>query len=42
MIKHIDIKIQAWYYAIRTKELKQSSMEVHRRIIDSFFEWTKN
>ncbi|MAS40021.1 MAG: hypothetical protein CMG16_02500 [Candidatus Marinimicrobia bacterium] len=42
MIKHIDIKIQAWYYAIRTKELKQSSMEVHRRIIDAFFEWTKN
>ena len=42
MIKHIDIKILAWYYALRTKELKQSSMEVHRRIIDSFFEWTKN
>ena len=42
MIKHIDIKILAWYYALRTKELKQSSMEVHRRIIDAFFEWTKN
>ena len=42
MIKHIDIKILAWYYALRTKELRQSSMEVHRRIIDSFFEWTKN
>ena len=42
MIKHIDIKILAWYYALRTRELKQSSMEVHRRIIDAFFEWTKN
>ena len=42
MIKHIDIKILAWYYALRTKELKRSSMDVHRRIIDSFFEWTKN
>ncbi len=42
MIKHIDIKILAWYYALRTKELKQSSMEVHRRVIDAFFEWTKN
>ena len=42
MIKHIDIKILAWYYALRIKELKQSSMEVHRRIIDAFFEWTKN
>ena len=42
MIKHIDIKILAWYYALRTKELKQSSMEVHRRIIDAFFKWTKN
>ena len=42
MIKHIDIKILAWYYALRTKELQYSSMEVHRRIIDSFFDWTKN
>ena len=23
MIKHIDIKILAWYYALRTKELKK-------------------
>ena len=38
----MNIKILAWYYALRTKELKQSSMEVHRRIIDAFFEWTKN
>ena len=42
MIKHVDIKILAWYYALRTKELQYSSMEVHRRIVDSFFEWTKN
>ncbi len=42
MIKHIDIKILAWYYAIRNKELRKSSMEVHRKIIDSFLEWTKN
>ena len=42
MIKHIDIKILAWYYALRNKELRTSSMEVHRRIIDSFLEWTKN
>ena len=42
MIKHIDIKILAWYYALRSKELKQSSMDVHRRIIDSFFQWTNN
>jgi len=42
MIKHIDIKILAWYYALRNKELRISSMEVHRRIIDSFLEWTKN
>ena len=42
MIKHIDIKILAWYYALRNKELRRSSMEVHRRIIDSFLEWTKN
>ena len=42
MIKHIDIKILAWYYALRNKELRSSSMEVHRRIIDSFLEWTKN
>ena len=42
MIKHIDIKILAWYYAFRNKELRKSSMEVHRRIIDSFLKWTKN
>ena len=42
MIKHIDIKILAWYYALRTKELKESSMNVHRRIIDSFLNWTMN
>ena len=42
MVKHIDIKILAWYYALRTKELKESSMNVHRRIIDSFLKWTKN
>ena len=42
MIKHVDIKILAWYYALRNKELRSSSMEVHRRIIDSFLEWTKN
>ena len=42
MIKHVDIKILAWYYALRNKELRISSMEVHRRIIDSFLEWTKN
>ena len=42
MIKHIDIKILAWYYALRNKELRRSSMEVHRRIIDSFLEWTKS
>ena len=42
MVKHIDIKILAWYYALRTKELKESSMNVHRRIIDSFLKWSKN
>ena len=41
MVKHIDIKILAWYYALRSKELKTSSLNVHRRIVDSFFSWTK-
>tara|TARA_B100000700_G_scaffold43305_1_gene44639 strand:- start:860 stop:1342 length:483 start_codon:yes stop_codon:yes gene_type:complete len=41
MVKHIDIKILAWYYALRSKELKISSLNVHRRIVDSFFSWTK-
>ena len=41
MVKHIDIKILAWYYALRSRELKTSSLNVHRRIVDSFFSWTK-
>ncbi len=40
MVKHIDLKILAWYYALRSKELQISSLNVHRRIIDSFFNWT--
>ena len=42
MIKHIDMKILGSYFAIRDKELKDSSMEVHTRIIRSFFDWAKN
>ena len=42
MIKHIDMKILVSYFAIRDRELKDSSMEVHTRIIRSFFDWVKN
>ena len=42
MIKHINMKILVSYFAIRDRELKDSSMEVHTRIIRSFFDWGKN
>ena len=42
MIKHINMKILVSYFAIRDRELKDSSMEVHTRIIRSFFDWVKN
>ena len=42
MIKHIDMKILVSYFAIRDKAIKDSSMEVHTRIIRSFFDWVKN
>ncbi|GIS42266.1 MAG: hypothetical protein Ct9H90mP15_03060 [Candidatus Neomarinimicrobiota bacterium] len=41
MIKHIDMKILVSYFAIRDKAIKDSSMEVHTRIIRSFFDWAK-
>ncbi len=42
MIKHIDMNILVSYFAIRDKELKDSSREVHTRVIRSFFNWVKN
>ena len=42
MIKHIDMNILVSYFAIRDRKLKDSSMEVHTRIIRSFFDWAKN
>lgn len=41
MMKHIDIHMLNWYFEIREKELKTSSMLVHKRIIDSFLRWVK-
>ena len=41
MMKHIDGNMLNWYLEIREKELKKSSMLVHKRIIDSFLMWTK-
>ena len=42
MMKHIDNSILSWYFEIRKEELKTSSMIVHKRIIDSFLNWTKD
>ena len=41
MMKHIDDNMLKWYYEIREKELKTSSMLVHKRIIDGFLTWVK-
>jgi len=41
MMKHIDTHMLNWYFEIREKELKRSSMLVHKRIIDSFLRWVK-
>lgn len=40
--KHIELKMLAWYFALRQSQLKESSLEVHRRIIFSFLGWTKD
>jgi hypothetical protein len=42
MMKHIDNNMLSWYFEIREEELKTSSMIVHKRIIDSFLNWTKD
>ena len=41
MMKHIDDNMLKWYYEIREKELKTSSLLVHKRIIDGFLTWVK-